>query len=68
MVRTAEEIIVIGYSLPHTDIRPRVLLSLIRFKREKKISIKLIDPEGESLRVRFENVVGAPLEIVNERW
>ena len=68
MVRTAEEITIIGYSLPHTDIRPRILLSLIRFKRDKYIPIKLIDPKGESLRERFENVVGAPLEIVSKSW
>lgn len=68
MVRTAEEIIIIGYSLPPTDIRPRILLSLIRFRREKCIPIKLIDPKGESLRNHFKNIVGSPLEIVNERW
>jgi hypothetical protein len=68
MVRNADEVVIIGYSLPITDIRPRLLLQLVRFRRDRLIPIRLVDPKGEDLRGHFERVVGSPLEIINRPW
>jgi hypothetical protein len=57
MVQNAQEIIVTGYSLPATDIRPRLLLQLARFQRDG-IAIRFIDPKSDDLKGRFEEVVG----------
>jgi hypothetical protein len=67
MVRNADELVIIGYSLPHTDIRPRLLLQLARFRRNR-IPIRLIDPRAEQLIAHFESVVGKPLDAISERW
>jgi hypothetical protein len=68
MVRNADEVVIIGYSLPITDIRPRLLLQLARFRRNKPVPIRLIDPGAEGLRKRFEGVVGSPVEIISQPW
>jgi hypothetical protein len=68
MVRNAEEVVIIGYSLPVTDIRPRLLLQLARFRRDDRIPIRLIDPKGDVLKAHFESVVGSPMEVVARPW
>jgi hypothetical protein len=69
MMRKADEVVIIGYSLPSTDIRPRLLLQLARFGRNKLIPIRLIDPKAEDLtRGHFEGIVGSPIEIVSQSW
>jgi hypothetical protein len=68
MVRNADEVVIIGYSLPTTDIRPRLLLQFARFRRNRLIPIRLIDPRAEDLRDHFEGVVGSPLEIISQPW
>ncbi len=68
MVRNSEEVIIIGYSLPETDIRPRLLIQLARFRREKDIPITLIDPCGKKLAEHFERFVGQPLTIIDANW
>ncbi len=83
MVRNAEEVVIIGYSLPFTDIRPRLLLQFARFWRGNLIPIKLIDPKDETgwlwrikrffkktetLKQHFEHALGSPVEVVNKKW
>jgi hypothetical protein len=68
MVRNADEVVIIGYSLPITDIRPRLLLQFARFRRGKLVPIRLIDPRAKDLRSHFEGVVGSPLEITSQPW
>jgi hypothetical protein len=68
MMSKADEVVIIGYSLPITDIRPRLLLQFARFRRNKLIPIRLIDPRAEDLRSHFEGVVGSPLEIISQPW
>jgi hypothetical protein len=68
MVRNADEIVIIGYSLPPTDIRPRLLLQFANFRRGKRILIRLVDPKREDLRAHFEPVVGSPLEVISQPW
>jgi hypothetical protein len=68
MVSKADEVVIIGYSLPGTDIRPRLLLQLARFRRSKLIPIRLVDPRAEYLRSHFEGVVGSPLEVISQPW
>lgn len=68
MVRKAEELVIIGYSLPTTDIRPRLLLQFANFQGDRRIPIRLIDPKGEDLRRHFERVVGPPLETISQPW
>jgi hypothetical protein len=71
MVQNAQEIIVIGYSLPPTDIRPRLLLQLARFRRDG-IAIRFVDPskekEMDDLKERVGEVVGDLVEYTNKRW
>lgn len=68
MVGNSEEVITIGYSLPETDIRPRLVIQLARFRREKDIPITLIDPCGKKLAEHFERFVGQPLTIIDANW
>jgi len=68
MVRNADEVVIIGYSLPIADIRPRLLLQFARFRRDKLVPIRLIDPRAEDLRDHFEAVLGSPLETISQPW
>ena len=68
MVRNAEEVVIIGYSLPETDIRPRLLIQLARFRREKDIPVTLIDPCGEKLRTRYEHILCKSFKIIDQNW
>ncbi len=68
IVRTADEIIVIGYSLPDTDIRPRILLQLAGLDRNGPIQLKLIDRKAKKILDRYKRFVSFSIEPIEARW
>lgn len=68
IVRKAQEIIVIGYSLPDADIRPRILMRLAEFDRHEEIRLKLVDPEAEEIQRRYRECIRASIDPVSSSW
>ena len=71
VLRSVEEIVIIGYSLPDTDFRPRILLQLAGLYREKLPSIKIIDPDANRLidhYKRFSQLKIIPIEKSWKDW
>lgn len=68
-VRGADEIVVIGYSLPVQDFRPRLLLQLAAVERNPQPRIVLVDPDPEKgVLARYREFISSPLEAVNTQW
>lgn len=61
---TAEELIVIGFSLPEADLRPRLLLQLSGTwgTRPSPPPVTLVDPNAEELLKHYENLTGLEIE------
>jgi hypothetical protein len=68
IVRKAQEIIVIGYSLPNNDIRPRILMRLAEFSRHEEIRFKLVDPKAKELKLRYQECIRASIDPVSSPW
>jgi hypothetical protein len=49
VIRSVDEIVIIGYSLPDSDFRPRILLQLAGLYRKKLPSITIVDPNAYGL-------------------
>lgn len=62
MVRAADQIIVIGFSLPPTDLRPRILLQLAKLNRQQPPLFHIVDPEAMALCDRFHKLTGIDAE------
>jgi hypothetical protein len=58
MVRSADELIVIGFSLPEADIRPRLLLQLCHVNRPQAPRIMIVARNAEELRDRYKRLTG----------
>lgn len=71
MVQTANEIIVIGFSLPKADLRPRILLQLAKLHRNPLPKLIIVDPNAAALRDHYEKLTGfvaAPFVGTLEQW
>lgn len=71
MVRGADEIVVIGFSLPRADLRPRILLQLTRLQRPSPPSLLIVDPNASFLRDHFRRFTGLdakPFDGTLEQW
>jgi hypothetical protein len=71
MVREADEIVVIGFSLPETDLRPRILLQLSRLNRQSPPRLILVDPNAPELCKHYSSLTGlaaVPLEGKLDNW
>jgi len=66
MVRHADEIIVIGFSLPPADLRPRILLQLAPVNRRPSPKLVLVDPKADALAERYRHLVGLDPEPCTE--
>lgn len=58
MARRADELIVIGFSLPHADLRPRILLQLSRWNRAPAPHLTIVDPNAASLVDHYRRLTG----------
>lgn len=63
MVRSADELFVIGFSLPPADIRPRLLMQLSRLPRPgRPPKLILIDPNATNLAIHYRRLTGLEAE------
>ncbi len=58
MVRNADEIVVIGFSLPPADLRPRILLQLAQLNRNPAPSLTIVDPNATVLCNHYHKLTG----------
>lgn len=58
MVRRADEIVVIGFSLPAADLRPRILLQLAQLDRNPAPALLIIDPRATALCKHYRRLTG----------
>lgn len=58
MVRHADEIIVIGFSLPFADLRPRILFQLARLNRNSPPAMRIVDPNATALCGHYRKLTG----------
>ncbi len=68
MLRSAEEIVVIGYSLPLTDFRPRILLQLAGLSRDEQPRIRLVDPIASEVAAHYARFISLPTEPIETTW
>jgi len=68
MVRAAEEVIVIGYSLPPTDFRPRILLQLAGMSRNGLPRVRVVDPRAAEVAARYRQWISSPVQEVQAGW
>lgn len=68
MLRGADEICVIGFSLPSTDYRPRILLQAATLERNPVPSLRIVDPNSEAIGLRYREVLGVHPELLGTTW
>jgi hypothetical protein len=68
MVREADEIVIIGFSLPVTDFRPRILLQLAGINRNPRPRFLVVDPDAKRLRGHYGQFVSDPVEAMSKGW
>jgi hypothetical protein len=66
--RAAEEFVIIGFSLPSTDYRPRVLLQLAGIDRSPSPRLLLLDPNACQVAERYRRAVPLPIECYQGSW
>lgn len=62
MARQAERLVVIGFSLPETDLRPRLLLQLSRIQRSHPPQLTIVAPNAVELRDHYRAFAGFDAE------
>lgn len=67
-LRRVEELVVIGYSLPNTDFRPRILLQLTTFCRQDQPRLKLVDPRATEVANDYRQFLSMPIEAIEGSW
>ncbi len=68
LMRKADEIVVIGFSLPEIDYRPRVLLQVTGMANPRR-RIKIVAPDADELREKYEKWLGhAEIDIFKGCW
>jgi len=68
VLRSADEIVIIGYSLPDADFRPRILLQLAGLYRKKLPSIRIIDPNAKRLISRYKRFSQLDIIPIEKSW
>ena len=68
VLRSVDEIVIIGYSLPDTDFRPRILLQLAGLYREKLPLIKIIDPDANRLIDHYKRFSQLKIFSIEKSW
>ena len=68
ILRSVEEIVIIGYSLPDTDFRPRILLQLAGLYRNELPSIRIIDPDADRLINHYKRFSKLEITPINKSW
>jgi hypothetical protein len=68
VLRSADEIVIIGYSLPDTDFRPRILLQLAGLYRKKLPSVKIIDPNANRLICHYKRFSQLDIIPIEKSW
>ncbi len=62
MVRGADRLIVIGFSLPEADLRPRLLLQLSRIQRPQAPPLVIVTPDAVQLCDHYRQLTGFEAE------
>lgn len=68
ILKTVNEIVIIGYSLPNTDFRPRLLLQLATLNRESPPSLQIIDPKAKQLIERYKRYLLLEISLSDTPW
>jgi len=68
MTKEAEEICVIGYSLPETDFRPRILFQLAGVNANPDKRILLIGPNANNVAGRYRKYINLPIDPIEKPW
>ena len=68
MLHRADQIFVIGFSMPPTDYRPRVLFQAAAMDRERSSELHIIAPNARELERHYRAVVGGPITPVQASW
>jgi hypothetical protein len=68
MVRAADEIVIIGYSLPKADFRPRLLIQMAALERATPPNFVLVDPKLELILQRYRELLSAPINLAWKPW
>jgi hypothetical protein len=67
-LRAAEEVVVMGYSLPPTDFRPRILLQLAALDRLSLPRVYLVDPHAAEVAAGYRRWISAPVQETQTGW
>jgi hypothetical protein len=67
-LRSIDQIVIIGYSLPDTDFRPRILLQLAGLYRERLPSITIIDPDANRLADHYKRFSQLEIIPIEQSW
>lgn len=68
VIRSVDEIVVIGYSLPKADFRPRILFQLAGLYRKKLPSITIIDPDADRLIDHYKRFSMLKITPIKRSW
>lgn len=68
MMRQASDIFVIGFSLPPTDYRPRLLFQIATLKRDPLPRMHIVDPAANDLVDRYKEAVKVEIEPIAQPW
>lgn len=68
MMCAASDIVVIGFSLPAADYRPRVLFQVATLQRDPLPKIHIVDPVADQRVDHFKTVVGVEIEPIVKPW
>lgn len=68
ILKAVNEIVIIGYSLPRTDFRPRILLQLAMLNRESPPSLQIIDPEAKQLIEHYRQYILTGISTSDTSW
>jgi hypothetical protein len=71
MVRGADQLVVIGFSLPEADLRPRLLLQLSRVQWPTPSRLMIVAPNADELRDHYRRLTrfdAAPVSGTLEGW
>lgn len=68
LLRTCNEIYIIGYSLPEADVRPRLLIRLSASTENRNLPIFVVSPNAKSKIDHFRRQLGSNVKPITESW
>jgi len=68
MLRRSDEIVVIGFSLPPTDFRPRMLLQFAAQNRDSILRFLVVDPNASRVAERYRKYIPISIDPIDSSW